>query len=94
MCSGSEAGSYLRLIDFVHHWTMSLRVISKKKVSEPGGGPPKYSPSPMLDRTKIEYKFKSEDKTCFADLANIDENKDTIHIIEVKTASSPALSLP
>ena len=29
MCSGSEAGSYLRLIDFVYHST--LRVIKKKK---------------------------------------------------------------
>jgi len=32
MCSGSEAGSYLRLIDFVyHHSTLGLRVIKKKK---------------------------------------------------------------
>ena len=29
-CSGSEAGSYLRLIDFVHHSTLGLRVIKKK----------------------------------------------------------------
>jgi len=31
MCSGSEAGSYLRLIDLVHHSTLGLRVIKKKK---------------------------------------------------------------
>jgi len=31
MCSGSEAGSYLRLIDFVHHSTLGLSVIKKKK---------------------------------------------------------------
>ena len=31
MCSGSEAGSYLRLIDFVYHSTQGLRVIKKKK---------------------------------------------------------------
>jgi len=31
MCSGSEAGSYLRLKDFVHHSTLGLRVIRKKK---------------------------------------------------------------
>ena len=31
MCSGSEAGSYLRLIDFVYHSTLGLRVIMKKK---------------------------------------------------------------
>ena len=28
-CSGSEAGSYLRLIDFVYHSTLGLRVIKK-----------------------------------------------------------------
>jgi len=33
--SGSEAGSYLRLIDFVHHSTLGLRVINKKKVEAP-----------------------------------------------------------
>jgi len=31
MCSGSEAGSYLRLIDFVYHSTLGLIVIKKKK---------------------------------------------------------------
>ena len=31
MCSSSEAGSYLRLIDFVYHSTLGLRVIKKKK---------------------------------------------------------------
>ena len=30
-CSGFEAGSYLRLIDFVYHSTLGLRVIKKKK---------------------------------------------------------------
>ena len=32
MCSGSEAGSYLRLIDFVYHSTLGLRVIKKKEL--------------------------------------------------------------
>jgi len=31
VCSGSEAGSYLRLIDFVYHSTIGLRVIKKTK---------------------------------------------------------------
>ena len=31
MCSGSEVGSYLRLIDFVCHSILGLRVIKKKK---------------------------------------------------------------
>jgi len=31
VCSGSEAGSYLRLIDFVYHSALGLRVIKKKR---------------------------------------------------------------
>ena len=34
MCSGSEAGSYLRLIDFVYHSTLDLIVIKKKRYSD------------------------------------------------------------
>jgi len=30
MCSGSEAGSYAMLIDFVYHSTLGFRVIKKK----------------------------------------------------------------
>ena len=30
MCSGSEVGSYLRLIDFVYHSALGWRVIKKK----------------------------------------------------------------
>ena len=33
MCSGSEAGSHLRLIDFVYHSILGLRVIKKKRRS-------------------------------------------------------------
>ena len=35
MCSGSEAGSNLRLIDLVYHSTLGLRV-TKKKIQEIG----------------------------------------------------------
>jgi len=31
MCSGSEAGSYSRLMDIVYHSTLGLRVIKKKR---------------------------------------------------------------
>ena len=31
MCSGSEAGTYSRLIDLVYHPTLGLRVIKKKR---------------------------------------------------------------
>ena len=34
MCSGSEAGSYLRFKDFVYHLTLGSRVIKKKKKEE------------------------------------------------------------
>jgi len=37
MCSGSEAGSYVRLIDFVYHSTLGWRVIKKKKKYVPRG---------------------------------------------------------
>jgi len=33
MCSGFEAGSYLRRIDFVYHSTLGLRVIIKKDLA-------------------------------------------------------------
>ena len=38
MCSGSEAGSYLRLIDFVHHSTLGLRVIKRERELAAGFG--------------------------------------------------------
>jgi len=36
MCSGSEAGSYLRLIDVVYHSTLGLRVIKKRRRTQAG----------------------------------------------------------
>jgi len=41
MCSGSEAGSYLRLIDLVYQSTLGLRVMKKKRSSV-------FSPPPAL----------------------------------------------
>ena len=35
MCSGSEAGSSLRLIDFVHRSTLGVRVMTKNKRVSP-----------------------------------------------------------
>ena len=32
LCSGSEAGSYVRLIDFVYHSTLGLKVMEKKRI--------------------------------------------------------------
>ena len=49
---GSEAGSYLRLIDFVHHSTLDLRVIKKKKkgahVDVTARGPSSFAASFLL----------------------------------------------
>ena len=53
MCSGSEAGSYLRLIDFVYHSTLGLRVIKKKKSHVPGTGVPRSSETAPPPRTTI-----------------------------------------
>ena len=43
MCSGSEEGSYSRLIDCVYHSTLDLRVMKKKtwsgSISAQGSGP-------------------------------------------------------
>ena len=39
MCSGFEAGSYSRHIDFVYHSTLCLRVIKKKKKGLKGPTP-------------------------------------------------------
>ena len=38
MCSGSEAGSYLRLIDFVYHSNLGLRVIKTQYSAYPPPG--------------------------------------------------------
>ena len=35
MCSGSEAGLYLSLIDFVYHSTLGLRVIKRIIMQDP-----------------------------------------------------------
>ena len=51
MCSGSEAGSYLRLIDFVYHSTLDLRGIKKKKKKKGGGVQTSTSRSCSLSRS-------------------------------------------
>ena len=40
ICSGSEAGSYLRLIDFVYHSTLGLRVIKRREEVSVRASPP------------------------------------------------------
>ena len=43
MCSGSEAGPYLRRRDFVYHSTLGLKVIKKKKDGCRGWGARRWS---------------------------------------------------
>jgi len=49
MCSGSEAGSYLRFIDFVHHSTLGLRVIKNKKSLKCNFDSPFGASTPLLE---------------------------------------------
>ena len=61
MCSGSEAGSYLRLIDFVYHSTLGLRVAKKKRrisQSITPHAPP--TPKPAARRTPHEIALQEE----------------------------------
>jgi len=44
MCSGSEAGSYLRPINFVYRSTLGLRVIKKRKKKNKDGSSDVRSP--------------------------------------------------
>ena len=39
LCCGSEAGWYLRLVDFVYHSTLGVRVIKKKMSLPPSKHP-------------------------------------------------------
>jgi hypothetical protein len=48
-CSGSEAGSYLRLIDFVYHSTLGLRVIKKRRRA------PVHLPPPRIHTCYSEW---------------------------------------
>ena len=62
MCRGSEAGSYLRLIDFVYHLTLGLRVIKKKKkdLGRPGllrDGVPRTGPRRGVPVTVVTVNF-------------------------------------
>jgi len=60
MCSGSEAGLYLRLIDFVYHSTPGVRVIKKKKKKPTRCA----APGPTLRRCTscIVKSFRSQPK--------------------------------
>jgi len=51
---GSEAGSYLRLIDFVYHSTLGLRVIKKKRRSTLAATPPSPGAAPPEEEFFID----------------------------------------
>ena len=54
MCSGSEAGSYLRLIDFVYHSTLGLRVIKKRSTEDGHDGRGDGEIEEVLDQQPAE----------------------------------------
>ena len=56
MCNGSEAGSYLRLMDFVYHSTLVLRVIKKRKKPNVSI---RYGSMMFLPRERAPYKVNS-----------------------------------
>ena len=58
MYSGSEAGSYVRLIDFVYYPTLGLRVIKKK--SRGGGVPAARVLTCSPNRSPLIWKSKRE----------------------------------
>ena len=55
MCSGSEACSYVRLIDSVYHSTLGLRVMKNKKKCTPHPPPQVFVPS--LTVTLVFYLY-------------------------------------
>ena len=61
MCSGSEEGSYLRLIDLVYHSTLGLRVIpaSRRPAAGPGmpGRIPKGTMPPSMTAPPRPYIY-------------------------------------
>ena len=58
MCSGSEAGSYLRLIDLLYHSTPGLRAIQKREKEGAGFGV--RSPCRKADQ-KLSFERQSQD---------------------------------
>ena len=53
LCSGSEAGSYSRLIDFVYHTTLGLKVITRKEEKKRRT---EFSmESPVMNRESVLY---------------------------------------
>jgi len=52
MRSGSDEGSYLRLIDFLYHSTLGLRVVKKKKIDG-------LSPRPEIAPVRVTADAKS-----------------------------------
>jgi len=54
---GSEAGSYLRLIDFVCHSTLGLRVINEKKEDQPSASVKSHQGAVQVSRLREREFF-------------------------------------
>ena len=64
MCSDSEAGSYLTLIDFVYHSTLGLRVIKKKRREVPLDGTLPRPTPPGAEADACEPSVARSDVGC------------------------------
>jgi hypothetical protein len=60
MCSDFEAGSYLRLIDFVYHSPLGSRAIRKKRRKFKCSSSNVAAPFELLPKTEKEKLFKTE----------------------------------
>ena len=52
-CAAVPAGSYLRLMDFVYHSTLSLRVTEKKKNIKTGFDLEEFDGAPLLKEDRV-----------------------------------------
>ena len=68
MCSGSDAGSYLRLVGFVYHSTLGLRVMQKKKRNRGGTAACPVKPLSPAGLTNVSLELRASAVTPPQDL--------------------------
>ena len=57
-CSGSEEGSYFRLIDFVYHSTLDLRVIKRREEARLPHSQPRH-PRRAVSQLSVMHSVRS-----------------------------------
>jgi len=60
MCNASGAGSYPRLMDFMHHSTLGLSIIKKRRrgIPDAGGGEEWMNDSKSTIRNGVVWKIE------------------------------------